>query len=1325
MPDARAGQLPRDGQIVTFYSFKGGTGRTMALANVAWILAANGMRVLVADWDLESPGLHRFFQPFLNQDISAKPGVIDFIRKYEWAAVKVRPALAELQGTDDEQSAALDDALTHLISSHAKVHEYTEQVNWEFPDDGCLSFLSPGKQNSDYLTTLSALDWDTFYDNLYGAQFFEALRADLKSSYDYVLIDSRTGLSDIADICTLHLPDVLVDCFTLSTQGIEGAAMIARLIQGQPGRRIRILPVPMRIDPAEKVKVDAGNAFAARLFAGLPAGLSDAERREYWHAVEVPYRAFYAYEETLAVFGDEPGSLTSLLSSFERIAGQVTEGAVTALPPMDESVRLRNGILFARSRPPSRASDVMIDFSPADQVWAEWIESVLAGAGIKVHNKWADESPVTAANGEQAPHVVAVVTQAYIDRIHDVPPPAHPALAVCITDARLPHQLEGVPVIFLAGRSEDQAADQLLERLDGQRVAGMRAADGRYPGSNRPQILSMPGRNANFTGRAHDLRKLRAELRTRSMAVVLPLALQGLGGVGKTQLALEYAHRFQADYDIIWWMNCGQPQYIDASLNDLGKRLREDLGASLPEDGSATEIAKEVLQLLGDNRPALRWLLVYDNADKIDEVEPLLPTGHQGHVLITSRNGAWGDDGRRWLPVDVFTRTESIRHLRRRISSITQAEADQVAEALGDLPLAVASAGAWLAVTGFSVPRYLERLERQPTRTLTQSQPADDPQEVSKTWDVSLDQLQEMSPAAARLFGLCSVMAPDISLELLYSPAMAAALVPLDPELSEPMVIGKVIQQINRLALIKLDINARQIQVHRLVQAVVRDRMSDEELATARSEVHRVLVAARPAGEVDDPANWPHYRLIWLHLTPSMAMWSTQESVRQLLIDRVRYLRQRGDLERGRRRATEIESAWEQMLAAAPEQADTRSLCKQLYRLRFNLANIVRDLADFKESRALDEAALNGQQEMLGEGHPHTLMTASGLAADLRALGQYDKALEMDRSTYGSWTGQYGDDDPGTLAAANNLAVSLRLTGDIEGALAQDRLTLQRRSITLKPRHPMTLSSGSAVARDLLEAGQYTEAVTRMEAVWAECRDALGDDDRGTLNARVLFGVALRSAGHPDQAEDHLHESRKGLTKGFGSESSDSLACRLSQAVNLLALHKIPAGRAEAEAVLAMYEARLGPAHPHSLICKVDIAAALCLQEDYVPALAAAQSAADGLAAGVGAGHPHTLAAKMVLAAAHAGQGDFAAAGALDEQTATQLAQTLGQRHPDTLRCRANLLLTLHERGVAGASAERQELIKELTTLLGGGHPDIATLTSNGRLLRVIDPQPF
>ncbi|HEX6870697.1 MAG TPA: cytochrome C, partial [Micromonosporaceae bacterium] len=274
----------RAGQIVTFYSYKGGTGRTMALANTAWILAANGRRVLVVDWDLESPGLHRFFAPFIDAGaLSSAGGVIDLIREYEWAASQA------------------DDPADLPHDRYAAVHRFAFTVDWpHFPAGGTLDFLSAGRQNRDYAATISGLNWDEFYERLAGGHFFDSLRADMKRKYDYVLIDSRTGLSDVADICTLHLPDVLVDCFTLSEQGIDGAAMVAQNVRHRAGQHpIRILPVAMRVDSAEKAKADRGMEVAKQRFVGLPA-LPQQERDAYWAAVSVPYQAFFSYEETLA-----------------------------------------------------------------------------------------------------------------------------------------------------------------------------------------------------------------------------------------------------------------------------------------------------------------------------------------------------------------------------------------------------------------------------------------------------------------------------------------------------------------------------------------------------------------------------------------------------------------------------------------------------------------------------------------------------------------------------------------------------------------------------------------------------------------------------------------------------------------------------------------------------------------------------------------------------------------------------------------------------------------------------------------------------------------
>jgi tetratricopeptide (TPR) repeat protein len=1328
------------GEIVTFYSFKGGTGRTMALANVAWILAANGKRVLIADWDLESPGLHRFFQPFMDAKASDRPGIVDLVRRYAWSMADAEIDPEALHRVDSSKQAALA-AIDAKIDEHVgRLDGYVIPLSWQFPDDGALDFLSPGKQNNgDYQATLSSLNWDLFYENLYGDRFMTVLRTFLKGKYDYVLIDSRTGHGDVADICTVHLPDMVIDCFTLTNQGIDGAAMIAKEIQDHSFRDITILPVPMRIDHAEKEKVDAGLKYAGVKFEGLPAGMSEADRREYWASVEVPYRPSYAYEETLATFFDRPGSQNGLLPYYERIAALITDGEITTLPPREEWLRLRTRLKFSRTQSENLA-EVVLDFSPEDQLWAEWVAGVLANAEITVH--WVDEIPEGTDGSEESETVtqtVAIVSESYAAKMHASPAATRPDVLISVTEARLPNALGDVPVVFLAGLPENRAADMLIDRFHGRRPGEFATSTLSYPGGDRTRVQNIPTRNPNFSGRDKDLRELRDELRTRRMTVFQPLTLHGLGGVGKTQVALEYAHRFRADYDIIWWMECGQSQYVDASLADLGQQLREQFGVSVPEEGGVTEVCQQVLRTLSDGLPDKRWLLIYDNAENVAELKPLLPGGG-GHVLITSQSMKWQDVGT-YLEVDKFLPEESVSHLRRRLFSLTEADAGRLARVLHDIPLAVAAAGALLAVTGMSVDEYLERLERQPTRTYP---PGHElyayPPEVAKAWNLSLDELQGRSAAAARLLGICSVMAPQVSQDLINSQTMAETMRELDPTISEQAMIARLTRQIDLLALIKVDNNNRQILVHGVVQAVVRDRMSDEETASARLAVHQMVVDARPEGDVDDPQTWRRYRAIWPHLTPSMAMWSADTRVRQLLIERVRYLRQRDDLERGKRRAEEIQRAWRSMLSGIPDpqlpgsahmvtdkpdEETAESLRRQLLRLQFNLANILRDLAEFAEAGKMDREVLEEQVHLLGPDHLHTLQTRGSLAGDMRALGDYQAALDLDRATYETSREVFGDEFRGTLMSAHNLALSYLLTGRFQQALAQDRLTLDRRFAVLGPTNPRTLNSGSAVARDLLEAGRYAEAVSRMEAVWNQCVDTLGDNDRNTLNARLLLGVALRCAGEVDKAADHIEWARLGLTRGFGRDSTDALAARLSQALNQLAMGHHREARTAAEEVLVVYQDRVGDSHPHSLICRLDIATALCLDEDLVSARAEAEAAAQGLTARLGEDHPYALAAHMVTATVLARQGQLSKARALQEEVVTGRERVLGEGHPDTLRSRANLLLTEQELGVEGAAGKRQEVLASLGTLIGHEHPDVTTALRGGRLLCAIDPLPF
>src|SRR5262249_60026654 len=178
----------------------------------------------------------------------------------------------------------------------------------------------------------------------------------------------------------------------------------------------------------------------------------------------------------------------------------------------------------------------------------------------------------------------------------------------------------------------------------------------------------------------------------RASTVGVPQALFGLGGVGKTQVALEYAYRFAANYDVVWWISAEQPHLIRSSLAELGTQLHLQSGDNM------NETVRIVCDNLRQGRPYNRWLLIFDNVDQPDEVREFIPQG-AGHVLLTSRNQAWNREARA-VEIGVFTREESVTFLTKRVAGLDGTDAARVAERLGDLPLAGEPAAAGLGGGG-------------------------------------------------------------------------------------------------------------------------------------------------------------------------------------------------------------------------------------------------------------------------------------------------------------------------------------------------------------------------------------------------------------------------------------------------------------------------------------------------------------------------------------------------------------------------------------------------------------------------------------------------
>lgn len=312
------------GKIITFYSYKGGTGRSMALANVAWILASAGQRVLAVDWDLEAPGLHRYFMPFLlDKDLTETEGIIDFVISYVTEALT-----PEKQGRTPPPD---------WYKAHSDIVRYAASLEWAFPGRGSLDFIGAGRQGSTYSSKVNTFDWQRFYEKLGGGAVLEEAKQRMKQEYDYILVDSRTGVSDTSGICTVQLPDLVVVCFTMNNQSIHGVARVVAAIQEQRSTNpVVILPVPMRVDGFEKDKLDLRRSKARAMFALLPDGMSPSEREAYWGRIEFWYSPWYAYEEVLSVFRDTPDDTKSFLAYAQTLTGYLSGGSVArlaAIPP--------------------------------------------------------------------------------------------------------------------------------------------------------------------------------------------------------------------------------------------------------------------------------------------------------------------------------------------------------------------------------------------------------------------------------------------------------------------------------------------------------------------------------------------------------------------------------------------------------------------------------------------------------------------------------------------------------------------------------------------------------------------------------------------------------------------------------------------------------------------------------------------------------------------------------------------------------------------------------------------------------------------------------
>jgi tetratricopeptide (TPR) repeat protein len=787
-----------------------------------------------------------------------------------------------------------------------------------------------------------------------------------------------------------------------------------------------------------------------------------------------------------------------------------------------------------------------------------------------------------------------------------------------------------------------------------------------------PQWLVPLPRNPFFTGRENILQELHTRLGTDQMvAPTQAYALHGLGGIGKTQIALEYAYLHALEYNAIFWIGAETVERVLSSLLRIAELL------NLPERHEADQqrIVAAVQRWLSTHS---QWLLIWDNLEDLDLLRRFLPPTRQGAILVTTRSKAlgtlaWGielasmeqEEGmlfllRRARMLQKDATSETLAQLAEHMPG-EYAIAEKLVNTMGELPLALDQAGAYIEETGCSLADYLYRYEQQRFQLLDRRgvPGGDHPHSVAATFLLASERVEREQRAAADMLRLCALLHAEAIPEEIFVEGATH----LGPELAvltaNPARFDQTIAVLRSLSLVQRDPETHTLSLHRLVQAVLRERMSEQEQAMWHQRMIHTLNGLFPEVTAESTTNiWRQCERLLPHVLAGMT--------------------------------------------TLPHQIEDWELARVLGKA----ADYLCERAQYEHAEPLYERALYIGEQVLGPIHPDMAYLLTGSANLYQEQGKFEQAEPLFQQAIRIREQALGPEHPLVAHPLNGLAILYRKQGKFGQAESLYERAISIRAQALGPEHPLMARLLYNLAHLYQEQGKYAQAEPLFQRSLRIEEQAWGPEHPHVTYPLNGLGMLYRNQGKDEQAEPLFQRALHLLEQALGPEHL-LVAYPLH---NLAALCQRQGKYEQAEQLsqraLRIAEQVLEAGNPQIAHPLNGLADLYARQGKYELARPLYQRALHIQEQALRAEHPDLATSLNGLANLYMAQGEYALAEPLYQRALRIREQHLGQDHPETAQTLYDMALFQQKQGHVGeALSLAQRALKIRAQSLGDTHP--------------------